>query len=197
MIKKVIQYFNDLWYDLFKIDKCMGVSTMNREYSALDIATWFIYKTNAEIKENQVNNDLHEVYEGLTHLKLQKLLYYAQGVCLSMLNVPLFRDTIQAWEHGPVIRAVFEEFSIKGRNEITLEDAPSDSSIIRQIENDEEIREVLNITYDNFAIYTAWQLRNMTHQVGSPWYQFYRPNQNRTIPNDVIQRYFETEIMEG
>lgn len=197
MLKKVIQYFSNLWYDLFRIGKSIGVSAMNREYSALDIATWFIYKTNAEIKENQTNNDTYEVYEGLTHLKLQKLLYYAQGVYLSLFGESLFNDAIEAWSHGPVIRQVYDTFSSKGRDEITVDDAPSDISIVREIEADAQVREALNMVYDNFAIYTAWQLRNMTHQVGSPWYQYYLPNRNRTIPNDVIQRYFETEIMEG
>ena len=55
-------------------------------FNASDIALWFIYKTNAEIKENVAENDEEEVYEGITHLKLQKLLYYAQGVTLSMMN---------------------------------------------------------------------------------------------------------------
>lgn len=165
-------------------------------YDALDIATWFIYKTNCEKKEHQVDNDDFEIYEGLTHLKLEKLLYYAQGISLSKNNKILFLDAIEAWEHGPVIRKVFTTFSKKGRNEITIEDAPKSAEIIRRIENDFETREVLNMTYDNFAIYTAWQLRNMTHEPGSPWYQTYEPNKNKTISIELIKNYFDNEIME-
>jgi len=166
------------------------------KYSALDIATWFIYKTNAERKEAQAINDEYEIYEGLTHLKLQKLLYYAQGVTLSMLGTPLFDDAIEAWTHGPVIKKVFKILGHKGREEIVLEEAPSDVSIIRTIESDGQIRDILNIVYDNFAIYTAWQLRNMTHKNGTPWYITYVPGKNKTIPNSLIKSYFDREIME-
>lgn len=194
MIKKILEYCANLWYSIFRI-RVSGVRIMGR-YSALDIATWFIYKTNAEMKENQAINDTYEVYEGLTHLKLQKLLYYAQGINLSLNDCVLFGEQIEAWGHGPVIKSVFEKFSDKGRSEITIDDAPSSVDIIRKIEADTPVREALNITYDNFAIYTAWQLRNMTHEKGSPWYQIYIPGRNRKIPVDVIKKYFDTYVME-
>lgn len=166
------------------------------KYSALDIATWFIYKTNAEKKENQAINDEYEVYEGLTHLKLQKLLYFAQGISLATNGKVIFNDKIEAWAHGPVINSVFKYFSIKGRNEITLDDAPSDISVIRKIEADTKARDILNMTYDSFAIYTAWQLRNMTHVKDGPWDKVYDSGKNKTIPIDLIQEYFDKEIME-
>ncbi len=114
---------------------------MNQIYSALDIATWFIYKNYAEKKENQASNDDYEVYESLTHLKLQKLLYYAQGISLSQNDCVLFKEKIEAWEHGPVVKSVFNKFSSKGRTEITIEDV-SDANIIRKIESDTKAREV-------------------------------------------------------
>lgn len=200
MIKNILEYITNLCYSLFRnVSKVFlgfsGVMNMSK-YSALDIATWFIYKTNAEKKENQAINDTYEVYEGLTHLKLQKLLYYAQGINLSMNGCTLFDEQIEAWGHGPVIKAVFEKFSDKGRSEITIDDAPSSVDIIRKIEADTPVREALNLTYDNFAIYTAWQLRNMTHEKGSPWYQIYVPNKNKKIPTSVIKKYFDINVME-
>ena len=53
-------------------------------FSAIEIATWFLLKNNAEIREHKATNDDYEVYEGITHLKLQKLLYYAQEINLAM-----------------------------------------------------------------------------------------------------------------
>ena len=72
-------------------------------FSAIDIAIWFILKNNAEVLEHEATNDDYEVYEGITHLKLQKLLYYAQGVCLAITGNTLFNEEIQAWQHGPVV----------------------------------------------------------------------------------------------
>lgn len=196
-IKKVIEYFCDLCYSLVEIirNRIKG-EIMRREYSALDIATWFIYKTNAEIKENQAVNDEFEVYEGLTHLKLQKLLYFAQGISLAKNNAVLFEDKIEAWEHGPVVKSVWKKFSSKGRNEITIDDVISENEVIRKIEADTKTREVLYMTYDNFAIYTAWQLRNMTHVENGPWDKTFVSNKNKEINIELIKEYFKTEIME-
>ncbi len=169
---------------------------MKKGYDALDIATWFIYKTNAEKKEHQAINDIYEVYEGLTHLKLQKLLYFAQGISLSKNGHPLFNDKIEAWEHGPVIKSVWNYFSSKGRGEIIIDDAPKGVDVIDRIESDSSVREVLNMTYENFAIYTAWQLRNMTHEIGTPWYQTYYPSKNKEISINLIKDYFDREVME-
>ena len=200
MSKKKLKYLftrnKVLCYDKFDSRGKGSRIIMKKGYDVLDIATWFIYKTNAEKKEIQANNDNIEVYEGLTHLKLEKLLYFAQGISLSKNNKVLFCDEIEAWEHGPVVRKVFKTFSNKGRDEITLADAPKSAEVINKIENDSETREILIMTYDNFAIYTAWQLRNITHEKGSPWYQTFEPNKNKKIDVKLIKEYFDKEIME-
>src|SRR5258708_2589422 len=40
---------------------------------------------------------------GLPTLNLHKLLYYCQGHHLAAFGVPLFRETISAWDQGPVV----------------------------------------------------------------------------------------------
>ena len=196
MLKKVLEYITNSCYHIIKIGKLMSGGYMNKGYSALDIATWFIYKNNAEKKETQAVNDCYEVYEDLTHLKLQKLLYFAQGINLSRNNEPLFSEDIEAREHGPVVKKVFEKLKGKKREELELSDAPSGVDSVRKIESDSKVREILIMTYDNFAIYTAWQLRNMTHEVGTPWYQTYVPGKNKKISLNLIKKYFDKEVME-
>ena len=196
IFRKIVEYFSNICYLISGIKDNYRSKIMKNEYSALDIATWFIYKNNAMKKEIQVDNEDYEVYEDLTHLKLQKLLYYAQGISLAKYGCPLFKEAIEAWEHGPVIKRVFEIFKDKGRCELKLEDAPCSALVIRKIETDTKARDVLNMTYDNFAIYTAWQLRNMTHEVGSPWYNTYVQNKNKKIDNTLIMEYFKREILE-
>ncbi len=43
-------------------------------YKASLIAKWFLLTNNAEMRLHEVDDD---IYEGISHLKLQKLLYYA------------------------------------------------------------------------------------------------------------------------
>lgn len=46
----------------------------------------------------------------LTPLRLQKLLYFCQGYYLALFDEPLFREPIEAWANGPVVRDVWERF---------------------------------------------------------------------------------------
>lgn len=166
-------------------------------FSANDIALWFLLKNNAEVKEHEAVNDEYEVYEGITHLKLQKLIYYAQGISLAMYNKPLFNEKILAWPHGPVVREVYDRYCYCGRNIINISLDEEKTEIINEIENNREISEVLNLTYDNFAIYTAWQLRQMTHYDNSPWDVTEKTKGlDAEINQDLIKEYFKREIVE-
>jgi uncharacterized phage-associated protein len=46
--------------------------------------------------------------EPMTSMRVQKLLYYAQGWHVGLFNRPLFTDSIQAWKSGPVVPGVYE-----------------------------------------------------------------------------------------
>ena len=160
-------------------------------FDAKDIALWFIYKSNAEEKINSISD---EEYEGISDLKLQKLLYYAQGICLSMTGKILFPNKIYAWEHGPVIKEVYEIYKNFGSNYIKGINNEENDKIVSKIESNKEVSKILNIVYDNFAIYTAWQLRNMTHEEGSPWSM---TKNNEEITIDLIKKYFDEVVMEN
>src|SRR5690625_848393 len=41
-------------------------------------------------------------------VQLQKLLYYVQAWSLAWDGSPIFDDEIEAWEKGPVVRAVYD-----------------------------------------------------------------------------------------
>jgi uncharacterized phage-associated protein len=46
----------------------------------------------------------------LSNLKLQKLLYYAQGWHLGLGKGRLFKDQMQAWVHGPTIPSIYGRY---------------------------------------------------------------------------------------
>src|SRR4051812_40137322 len=75
-------------------------------YSALDIARWFINATDRESGDD------------ITHLKVQKLVYYAQAWSLAYFDRPLFDEDMQAWAHGPVAPTVWEQFKGLGFSSI-------------------------------------------------------------------------------
>lgn len=50
----------------------------------------------------------------LTNLRLQKLLYFAQGWSIALRNSALFGDDLQAWKHGPVAPNVYHSCKESG-----------------------------------------------------------------------------------
>ena len=120
-------------------------------YDALTIAKWFVAWAESEDAD-------------LSNLKLQKLLYYAQGHSLATTGKPLFADSIQAWAHGPVVPAVYHEFKHYESGDVHLDDAdPFEFS-----EVDDAATDLLIKTWNTYGGYAAWRLRNMTHNE-SPW----------------------------
>lgn len=202
MIKNILEYITNLCYSLFRrIDNsCLGFcGVMNMgKYSAKDIANWFLWKNKVEQLENETEyDDKYEVYEGLSHLKLQKLLYFAQGLSLAINNEPLFSDKIYAWTHGPVVKEVYDKFKKYGRNDIELSVNDKEMKIIESIESNSKTSNILNLVYENFGIYTAWQLREMTHVPSGPWETTVRTKgMDKEIDPKLIRNYFLNNVIE-
>ena len=86
-----------------------------------DVAKFFIDL--AQKREQQQRGDL------VTNLRLQKLLYFAQGWSLARYGKPLFDAPIEAWKFGPVVREVYNEYSANRANGISS-DARIDSDAL-------------------------------------------------------------------
>lgn len=57
-----------------------------------------------------------------THMKLQKLVYYAQAWSLVWDETPLFDCPIQAWANGPVVPSLYTR--LRGRFQVSPTDLP-------------------------------------------------------------------------
>ena len=90
------------------------------------------------------------------------MLYYAQGYYLAAFGEPLFSDPIEAWTHGPVIAGVYQQFKKFGANPIAAPDNFDPRGI------PVETRDFLDEVYDIVGQYSAWKLREMTHNE-PPW----------------------------
>lgn len=162
-------------------------------FTAIDISKWFLAKNFSESKINSVGDE----YEGISPLKMQKLLYYAQGIHLALNNSTLFNEKIEAWQHGPVVSSVYQEYKNCGNHFISPVFDKDDEILISSIENTPTAIESLELTYSNFAIYTAWQLRNMTHEKDTPWnITVSKDGLGSTIDNNLIKEYFLENVFE-
>ena len=72
----------------------MTTRAIKSPYTAENVAKYVIYlASQAFVGDNKER-------EGITNLKLQKVLYFAQAYYLSKIGKPLFSDNIEAWEYG-------------------------------------------------------------------------------------------------
>ncbi len=124
--------------------------------------------------------------EHITQLKLQKLLYYAQGLYLALSGKCLFDEKIHAWNHGPVVVSVYSDFE-KGRNPLTL--YPNNDQLVDKLSDEEQ--QIIDFAYFVYGRYGAWQLRNMTHSE-LPWLN--SRTASRIISQEDIKSFFENEI---
>ena len=144
---------------------------MSAPYTAMQVACWFLVRNREAITERDA--------ELISNMKLQKLLYYAQGAYMAIMGGLLFDDPILAWTHGPVVGNVYHRFKVFGSNGIDVDD-------LDYPEFDAETEGILAQVYDVFGQYSAWKLREMTHEE-TPWKS---TEQGKAIDQDTIKRYF-------
>lgn len=123
--------------------------------------------------------------DGISNLKLQKLVYYAQGFFSAIFDRPLFNENIEAWTHGPVVPSLYRSYKEHGAGRIALPDDFDKSSLTK--EEFELVEEVFEV----FGQYSAWKLRNMTHEE-EPWLN--HEDQADVIPLNEIKSYFKKRI---
>jgi len=100
----------------------------------------------------------------LSHLRLQKLLFYVQGWSLAKRNAPMFPDKIEAWAHGPVVAKLFPTFADYKSDTIPSEIFPYSGGLTK------DERECIEAVWDVYKKYSATSLREMTHRE-TPWKQ--------------------------
>jgi uncharacterized phage-associated protein len=140
--------------------------------TARDIARYFVSLVDEEAGDS------------ISNLKLQKLLYYAQGFHLASVGKPLFPETIKAWAHGPVVPQVYHDYKEYGSNPIPVEKVDLEKY-------PKELREFLDEVYSVYGQFTASKLRDLTHSE-PPWKE---TPQSEAIPQEKMQKFFKTLII--
>ena len=143
-------------------------------YKARQIADWFIARAIRDVNENGG--------EYMSHLKLQKLLYFAQGCYSAMEGQPLFAEKIYNWAHGPVVADLYQQFKSYKDGGITR---------CRSVTIDKHTEAILEEVYQVFGQYSAWALREITHKQ-DPWK---KTKLNDEIPLSMITKYFKEHIV--
>lgn len=98
----------------------------------------------------------------ITHMQLQKLMYYAQGWSLALHGRPLFSGHIEAWKHGPVVPSLFGHYTSHRSRPLPWSKADRGAALT-QAERDH-----VEAVWADYGRFSAARLREMTH-AEAPW----------------------------
>ena len=125
------------------------------------------YNAHVESKEKKIGTELLKI----TPLELQKLLYYVDGISLSVYEIPAFSNNFLAWEYGPVVQEIYDKYKNYGKEEIILEKT--------NIKISRGLRAIIRKVIEGYGQFTGGQLIELTHEE-TPW--------KTTVKNDVINK---------
>ena len=154
--------------------------------TAADVANYFLNWVNKEGESGEV----------LTNLKLQKLVYYAQGFALAILGRPLFKEPIEAWSLGPAVPALYRKYRNDGVIGATPPPPPQNYTA-REWFDEDEIALLIDV-FEKYGQFSAWKLRDMTYSEPT-WQEVWDGGKGNTevITHRKLKEYFSTQVQDS
>lgn len=124
------------------------------------------------------------------HLKLQKLTYYSQAVALVLSNgeKPLYDEEIEAWQYGPVVPEIYQEYKESGFDII-----PQSCEFQENILTEPEI-EAIDCTLAFYGKLSSFELVRRTH-ADAPWKDVYKEGQKHIIiQKETIYKFYKDKL---
>ncbi len=145
----------------------------------------FLLKINEDIQERI--NILPEDREGLSNLKIQKLIYFIEASFLVKFNRKLFSQNFEAWEYGPVIPSLYHLLKKFERKPIFYEEFKKNGNYknIKSSLNKEELS-FLEETFIRFNKFSSFELVTLSHIYG-PWKEVAK---NEEITKEAMKNFF-------
>lgn len=166
-------------------DEFEEVLQIDSKISAIDVAKFFLSE------------------RSFSHLQIQKLVYLAYKSYLFKYNESLFEEKILAYQYGPVVEEVYQEFKRYGSENIKIDDdtkyvlkdirLPQSLGRIVLVENALRIIDCLMEIIEIYGHLTGSQLVSLTHSKDSPWSKVYSKNKKAVITDKIILEYGKNE----
>jgi uncharacterized phage-associated protein len=136
----------------------------------------------------QISNTIISIYQKmgkkLTHLRLQKLLYFSRGLYYVENKRLLFESDFMAYKHGPVNLSVYDHLSKYGSDNISF--IEGFKMLHTKNPDYNYLKNYINST--NKA--DTWALVYLSQQ-HLDWISAYHSGSNQTIDTDITLEYFK------
>ena len=120
----------------------------------------------------------------VSHLKLQKLMYYVYVWYLIYAGEPLFDEKFEAWLHGAVIKSVWNTF----KNYSIMNDSlpiPKNATL----DVTDEQKQIIDDVLEEYGDKTGYHLECLCHSE-EPWKKARRKGNNSVISDEDIISYY-------
>ena len=193
--------YSDIMKEVLQYPECMLKKLNENESKIGETAYKKAVKAASELKSLfsvsekmlSVISYIFEKADEVTPLALQKLLYYIQGIFMSVFGDELFDEDCTAWVHGPVYESVYELFKTFKYNPIDDHRFVLLKDRFKKL--NEEEKEIVDLVVNTFGLYSGKALERITHQE-EPWKQAregYLPMELSSvrIEKNMIKGYFD------
>lgn len=135
----------------------------------------------------------------LSHMKLQKLVFFADGWQVGFSGVPLVNERPQVWRYGPVFRSLYNALTGYGntpiKSAVVVNPFTGSAPIVER--NDDNDSRLIDWIWNKYGRYSAMDLSRETHALGTPWHTMAERHNfavpfNLEIPNEVLEPYFRS-----
>ena len=150
---------------------------MEGKYSVYDVSSYVIKYSNEKLN-------------GISNLKLQKILYFIQAFFLVYREPkqPAFNEKIEAWDFRPVVPVIYHKYKAFGGGDIPTEQ-------YAECNIEEQDKKHIEYVLNGFANYSATDLVQLT-QNQAPWknvYNKYDSYNSNEITKKSIYEYFNAK----
>ncbi len=130
----------------------------------------------------------------ISHLKLQKLVFFTHAWCLAIDGLPAVDERPEAWEYGPVFNSLYHRLKGRGHEAITafIETVDSRSNAYAALMPSPAhgaFWRILDQVMDRYGTLTALQLSTLSHEPGGPWAQAKEANQ-AVITDEAVRQFY-------
>lgn len=144
-----------------------------------------------------IANEFLELEGGaMNQMRLQKLVYIANGWNLAINRAPLTDARIEAWDGGPVYRTIWNHIRDHGYDVAGRFFGWNGNAFKAPLSAEE--KSVIQHVWRRYGAYSGLQLSQLTHREGTPWSNtYFGRGRNSALDQREIQQHFTELALAG
>lgn len=125
----------------------------------------------------------------MSPMKLQKLIYLLYREYLRETGSRLFAEPFEAWQYGPVLSSVYDEFRPFGAKSINRF-ARNSAGEVYTVQEEGVFKRCFDTIWNKYANRSAWDLSMLTHTPGGAWDKTWKANERYLRDDDIANEQY-------